>query len=66
MMSCYEGLIELGRVLDDPLYKEAAERTAGSIRRDEINIAGSGAASSAGMEARTSRLCRLIIRWRLA
>lgn len=44
MMSCYEGLIELGRVLDDPLYKEAAERTAGSIRRDEINIAGSGAA----------------------
>ena len=25
MMSCYEGLIELGRVLDDPLYKEAAE-----------------------------------------
>lgn len=44
MMSCYEGLIELGRVLDDPLYKEAAERTAGSIRCDEINIAGSGAA----------------------
>ena len=44
MMSCYEGLIELGRVLDDPLYKEAAERTAESIRRDEINIAGSGAA----------------------
>ena len=44
MMSCYEGLIELGRVLDDPLYKEAAERTARSNRRDEINIAGSGAA----------------------
>ena len=44
MMSCYEGLVELGRVLDDPLYKEAAERTAESIRRDEINIAGSGAA----------------------
>ncbi|WP_278622754.1 beta-L-arabinofuranosidase domain-containing protein [Parabacteroides gordonii] len=44
MMSCYEGLIELGRVLNDPLYKEVAERTAESIRQDEINIAGSGAA----------------------
>lgn len=44
MMSCYEGLMELGRVLDDPLYCQVAQRTAENIRNEEINIAGSGAA----------------------
>lgn len=44
MMSCYEGLIELGKVLNEPLYLEAAKKTAESILREEINIAGSGAA----------------------
>ena len=44
MMSCYEGLIELGKVLDEPLYLEAAVRTVDNILRDEINLAGSGAA----------------------
>lgn len=44
MMSCYEGLIELSKVIDDPLLIKAAERTVDSILADEINIAGSGAA----------------------
>ena len=44
MMSCYEGLVELGKVLDEPLYLEAAQKTAGNILQEEINIAGSGAA----------------------
>ncbi len=44
MMSCYVGLLELGRVLGDPLYCEAARLTAESIRTEEINVAGSGSA----------------------
>ncbi|MGN1214636.1 MAG: beta-L-arabinofuranosidase domain-containing protein [Candidatus Cryptobacteroides sp.] len=44
MMSCYEGLVELGSVTGNPEYLLAAEKTAESIVRDEINIAGSGAA----------------------
>lgn len=44
MMSCYVGLVELGEVLDDPLYKEVSIRTATDIQKQEINIAGSGAA----------------------
>lgn len=44
MMSCYEGLIELGKELDDPLFLEAARKTADHILKEEINIAGSGAA----------------------
>ena len=44
MMSCYEGLIELGKELDDPLLLEAARKTADHILKEEINIAGSGAA----------------------
>ncbi|MCM1449152.1 MAG: glycoside hydrolase family 127 protein [Clostridiales bacterium] len=44
MMSCYEGLVELGNVLGEPLYLEAAKKTAESIIGEEINIAGSGAA----------------------
>ena len=44
MMSCYEGLIELSKVTENSRLLEAAIRTAESIIRDEINIAGSGAA----------------------
>lgn len=44
MMSCYEGLTELGEITGDPTYLRAATRTAESILADEINIAGSGAA----------------------
>ena len=44
MMSCYEGLVELASVTGNQDYILAAEKTAQSIVRDEINIAGSGAA----------------------
>lgn len=44
MMSCYEGLVELGRETGNALYIEAARRTIENIIADEINIAGSGAA----------------------
>lgn len=44
MMSCYIGMMELGRVLNDSFYKEIVERVAEDIRRNEINIAGTGAA----------------------
>lgn len=44
MMSCYVGLIELGKETGEPLYLEAARRVADNIIRNEINIAGSGAA----------------------
>ena len=44
MMSCYEGLVELGSVTGNQVYLQAAQKTAASIIRDEINIAGSGAA----------------------
>lgn len=44
MMSCYVGLIELGKEINEPSYLEAARRVADNILRNEINIAGSGAA----------------------
>lgn len=44
MMSCYVGLIELGRVTGESSYLKAAEAVADNIIRNEINIAGSGAA----------------------
>ncbi|MGN0191206.1 MAG: glycoside hydrolase family 127 protein, partial [Candidatus Cryptobacteroides sp.] len=44
MMSCYEGLVELASVTGNQDYLTAAEKTVESIVRDEINIAGSGAA----------------------
>ena len=44
MMSCYEGLVELASVTGNQEYITAAEKTVESIVRDEINIAGSGAA----------------------
>lgn len=44
MMSCYVGLIELGKATDNPIYLEAATAVADNIIDTEINIAGSGAA----------------------
>lgn len=44
MMSCYVGLIELGRVTGEPQYLQAAVAAADNILDTEINIAGSGAA----------------------
>ncbi|GAA6254354.1 hypothetical protein F070042J6_02060 [Bacteroides sp. f07] len=43
MMSCYEGMVELGRISNDPLYLQATEKTVANIIADEINIVGSGA-----------------------
>lgn len=43
MMSCYEGIAELGRITGDPLYLQATERAVANIIADEINITGSGA-----------------------
>ena len=44
MMSCYEGLLELFRLTGKPEYKKAVENTWESIRKNEINVAGSGSA----------------------
>ncbi len=44
MMSCYEGLVELGKITGNDSYVEAARRTIENIIEDEINVAGSGAA----------------------
>lgn len=44
MMSCYVGLMELGKTIDAPVCLEAAEAVAKNIIDTEINIAGSGAA----------------------
>lgn len=44
MMSCYVGLMELGKAVNDPIYLEAAKAVADNIISTEINIAGSGAA----------------------
>lgn len=56
MMSCYEGLVELGNVLHDPLYLQVAERTAASIIENEINIAGSGAAFECWYEGKKNQI----------
>ncbi len=44
MMSCYVGLIELGKAINEPQYLQAAIAAADNIIDTEINIAGSGAA----------------------
>ena len=44
MMSCYVGLMELGKVTGNPDYLKAAVAVADNIMDTEINIAGSGAA----------------------
>ena len=43
MMSCYEGLLKLYRITGKEEYKKAVEDTWESIRKNEINVAGSGA-----------------------
>ncbi len=42
MMSCYEGLLELYKITNDPKYLSAVEKTVKTIIDQEINIAGSG------------------------
>lgn len=44
MMSCYEGLLELYRETEDPLYLQAVEQAVNNIIDQEINAAGSGSA----------------------
>lgn len=44
MMSCYVGLMELGKETGNPVYLDAAVAVAKNIVENEINIAGSGAA----------------------
>jgi uncharacterized protein len=44
MMSCYEGLLELYRITDQPEYLKAVELAVQNILDDEINLAGSGTA----------------------
>jgi hypothetical protein len=44
MMSCYVGLMELGKVTGEGKYLTAAEAAARNILDTEINVAGSGAA----------------------
>lgn len=55
MMSCYEGLMELGKVIGDPVYLQAAEKTAASIIDNEINVAGSGAAFECWYEGKKNQ-----------
>jgi len=45
MMSCYEGLLELFRITQNPIYKDAVVQTWQNIFETEINIAGSGAST---------------------
>ena len=66
MMSCYEGLLELYKVTGNPLYLSVVEKTVGHIVREEINVAGSGSASNAGMAGKNVRRNLLTIRWKLA
>ena len=57
MMSCYEGLLELYRITGKEEYKKAVEDTWNNIRKNEINIAGSGASVEmwfGGKELQTS------------
>lgn len=44
MMSCYVGLMELGKATGNPVYLQAAQAAARNIIDTEINIAGSGTA----------------------
>lgn len=44
MMSCYEGLIELYKITNNPEYLKAVESTVRNILDTEINVAGSGSA----------------------
>lgn len=44
MMSCYEGLLELYKLTNEPRYLSAVEKTVQSIIDTEMNVAGSGSA----------------------
>jgi DUF1680 family protein len=44
MMSCYEGLLELYRITEEPIYLKSAEMAVQNIIDTEINVAGSGTA----------------------
>jgi DUF1680 family protein len=44
MMSCYEGLLELYKIVKKPEYLSAVEKTVRNIIETEINVAGSGTA----------------------
>ncbi len=55
IMSCYVGLMELGNEIGNPSYLEAAIKTADNIIRNEINIAGSGAAFECWGDWKTSQ-----------
>lgn len=55
MMSCYEGMVELGKVTGDDVLIKAAKMAAQSIMSEEINIAGSGAAFECWYEGRKNQ-----------
>ncbi|MFQ8827830.1 MAG: beta-L-arabinofuranosidase domain-containing protein [Alistipes sp.] len=63
MMSCYDGLLELYKVTNEPRYLEAVEATVANIIADEINIAGSGSSFECFYKGRPSRRSRPTIRW---
>jgi DUF1680 family protein len=44
MMSCYDGLLELYKVIGEPSYLKAVEMSVKDIIDNEINVAGSGSA----------------------
>ncbi|MBQ4532293.1 MAG: glycoside hydrolase family 127 protein [Alistipes sp.] len=44
MMSCYEGLLEMYKLMGEKKYLDAVEKTVETIIEQEINIAGSGSA----------------------
>lgn len=60
-----KGLVELGKVLNEPLYLEAVQKTVDNILQEEINIAGSGAAFECWYEGKRNRQYLLITQWRL-
>ncbi len=52
MMSCYVGLLELGKVLHTEEYAEAVKTAVRHIEEEEINICGSGAANECWYQGR--------------
>ncbi|MGC8668502.1 MAG: beta-L-arabinofuranosidase domain-containing protein [Chthonomonadales bacterium] len=56
MMSCYEGLCELYRVIGDPAYLTALRNIAANIIHDELFIVGSGSSREVWFGGRTKQL----------
>lgn len=56
MMSCYEGLCELYRVVGDPAYLTAVRNVASNIIHDELFIVGSGSSREVWFGGRTAQL----------